>query len=265
MDARLVSRKPAAIVGITMVLLLGLSFFGGLQTLTGQLTGSNVVVHITESGMVPASIHVEQGTTVQWINDHSDPQILESRDLCNDAGECLFTPTIFPGDNVEFTVTKDIAAGNYTYGSVTHTELMGQVTVETAQSAPSGIGSMEHTVLDELARVAEEVVADDLPAQRTAAVLPSTQPTMAQENVEVPTAETAPVPTQNVQKQSIPTNTNTVAGRTAHTGAPSEVPLAQQGYKPFTQPQTGPSTWVAAVLLLVSISILTWRTRRTVA
>jgi len=261
---RSVSRKPAAVVGIALVTVVGLAFFGGLRSLTGQLSANTVTVHITENGMQPATVTVAQGQSVEWTNDQTVPHMIESQDLCNAEGECLFTPTVFPGDHVVFDITQDIAPGIYTFGSVIAPDLIGQIIVtvgEQVVSPPPAEAppppAEEETTLDDIAQNLSASATDTLP--------PSTQlerGTPPQNTPPQQLAATSDLSANVLAPQNIPTNTNTVGSQqftapaATHTGAPPS------GHKPFRQPETGVGTWILCCIFLLSLSTLLWREHR---
>lgn len=131
-----ISRRPAAIVGMLIVIGIGFSFFQGVEHLTGQLAseGLQQTIRITANGFEPANPEVEHGQTITFINDQNVPHIIESATLCSDTGLCLMTKTLFNGDFDNFTITPDIQPGSYEYFSSIDASLVGQIIVVTQTS-----------------------------------------------------------------------------------------------------------------------------------
>jgi len=124
-----VSRLPAAIVGMALVVAIVYFFAQGLFTLRGQLL-DEVSVHITSELADPYSVTLEQGQTIAWFNERPLPQIMMSDTFCSPEGECLTTEPLFQGDTVRYTIPFTIAPGTYTYTSETATEdVLGEIVV----------------------------------------------------------------------------------------------------------------------------------------
>src|SRR3989339_525902 len=139
-NARTVSRKPAALAGIALAVLLSGFFYAGIERLTGQLVSSTITIRITDKGIDPIEVTAPQGSTIKWINEQSVPQILESKDLCA-KNNCLYTPNIFQGDNATFAITTDVQPGKYIYTSITTPAFKGIVTVTGPSSSSSATTS----------------------------------------------------------------------------------------------------------------------------
>jgi len=124
-----VSRLPAAIVGMAIVVAIVYFFAQGLFALRGQLL-DEVSVHITSELADPYSVTIEQGQTIAWFNERSLPQIMTSDTFCTAEGECLTTDPIFQGDTVRYKVPFAVAPGTYTYTSETAEEdVLGEIVV----------------------------------------------------------------------------------------------------------------------------------------
>lgn len=126
--AKAVSRTPAAMVGTALALFVGSSIVYGTYALRGQLA-SAVDVRITESGLVPADISVENGQEITWINEQQIPHYLLSSEMCTPNGDCLNTETIFNSESTSYTVPTDIADGSYEYFSASDTTIKGTITI----------------------------------------------------------------------------------------------------------------------------------------
>lgn len=132
-NAKTISRQPAAIVGMLVVMAIGYIFVQGVESLTGQVASDNTstTVHITDNGLDPARLEVEHGQTITWVNEQGIPHILESDTLCSDTGFCLQTKTLFEGESDNFTITLDIPAGTYAYTSATSASIEGEIVITT--------------------------------------------------------------------------------------------------------------------------------------
>jgi len=254
-----VSRKPAAVLGILIVSSLVITYYQGSSRITGQVSDSPPLISITEDGTEPASVTAQQGQTITWTNEQTIPHILESTDLCNADGACLYTPTIFPGEQVDFKITSDIPAGTYTYSSVTSENINGEIVVIEDDEVPPPENPTENT----------EDPTESLPPPPP---LETFEPPSdnGSENLSSRTPDTSPpppplLPTPPLPKQNIPTNPNTVTNRSLganltdaplHSSAP---PTINTTHKPFRQPETGASSWI---VFAISIIGLTWITRR---
>lgn len=142
-----VSRLPAAIVGILVVVLVGTLTIGDILPQRAQLPAEEplpvVEVRINENGFVPSSITVSPNQTIRWTNEQADvPHILQSESLRDGSGNYLYSPPIFPDAPYSFTLAADHDAGSFTYISMLSNELEGTVIVKAffassqASSAP---------------------------------------------------------------------------------------------------------------------------------
>lgn len=120
------SRRPAAIVGIALVLGAGVSFFG-LTNLRGQVT-ETPAIHITTEGFDPEILEIEAGTQIQIINDDSIPHLLKSTELCT-LEECFETNIIYPTETIIYTVPVDILDGTYDYLSESRETVTGSILI----------------------------------------------------------------------------------------------------------------------------------------
>ncbi len=235
-NAQVVSRQPAAIVGMITVIAAGYLFFQGVESLTGQVAESgSKTVTITEDGLSPAILEVEHGETVSWTNMQSIPHILESSTLCSDTGYCLQTKTLFEGESDNFTITLDMPAGSYEYTSATSSDIQGQIIITTT-AAPN---------FEEITSVLDHGIfgndfSNDPP--------PSTP---------LPSTPTNTIAATNVPQQNIPRNPYTADSQRVHPfdeeGNPiesafgeipqetiSQAPLVNSnGRGPMRQPETG--------------------------
>lgn len=242
-EGAVVSRRPAAIVGMLIVIGIGFSFFQGVENLTGQLTdGSNVkTVTITANGFEPARIEVEHGQTITWVNNQDVPHIIESETLCSDTGFCLMSSTLFNGDSDNFTITPDIQPGSYTYTSSISAELIGEVVVVTQ-------------IADDFIDI-ENIIGNDFFADPVGT---TTAPPDSADNFNP--QDFAPPPQENT---GLPTNPYAIGSERIHPfdGSGNPIPEAfgddpneatanqvaataiAQGRGPLRQPETGAGVW----------------------
>lgn len=232
MTVRTASRKPAAIVGILLVLGMGYAAMGGDFSLPGQVAASTVTVTLTKDGPVPESLSVQPGMTVEWKNDDTIPHVL-SFDTLSSGGKPLETSPIFPGSTSTMLVPATAKAGTYGYLSKT-SDLSGEIVIAAAASSskatvPAAVSS------------AAAISAFSMPSQA-----PSSLP-----------AATASV--------TLPVNTHTVGSpnqlpvEPLHTGAPLN-PVTQ--HKPIKNTSSGPANWVLIALTTVIVLIATRRAFR---
>jgi plastocyanin len=244
-----VSRKPAAILGMLIVSSLAFTYYHESSQVTGQVANTSQTVLISEDGLDPLSVSVQQGQTITWINKQSIPHILQSEDLCNANGDCLYTPTVFPGEQINFEITNEIIPGTYTYVSVTSETVAGEIVVTKGDSNQEP----------------DDDPANALPPPPEATIPPeANEPPAKQEAPKAPPkVDTPKAPTPN----NIPTNPNigknkklnaNLAGNT-QTKTPPPINSVK---KPIRQPETGASSWIVFVL---SIAGLMWVTRRAFA
>jgi len=240
-----VSRRPAALVGMLVVIGIGFSFFRGVDSLTGQLAseGLEQTIRITAEGFLPTAAEVEHGQTIIFVNDQDIPHIIESETLCSDTGFCLMTSTLFNGDQDTFTITPDIQPGRYEYFSSISSELIGEIVVVTQ-------------TVDDFIDI-DAVIGNDFFAEPVGTTTP---PPSNAEGFN-PLDFSPPPPPQNT---GLPTNPYAVGSERIHPfdGAGNPIPEAfgdepsdapqsavaanviREGRGPIRQPETGAGVWV---------------------
>lgn len=252
-----ISRRPAALVGMALVIGIGFTFFKGVEGLTGQLASNDATVHITENGFDPSYIEVEHGQTITFVNDSNVPHIVESKTLCSDTGYCLLTSTLFNGDNDNFTITPDMQAGTYDYASVIASDMTGQIAIVT-------------DAVDDFVEVSD-IVANDFFSDPVHTTTPPPTPTGFDP------ADFAPAPQQ--AEARLPTNPYTVNSDRMHPFDSSGDPIPEafgdapsttadiqrqraataiaSGRGPISQPQTGFPVWLALGGSILGLTIST--------
>lgn len=290
-----ISRKPAAVLGIITVLVAGLSFFDVFPetngTQTAQTSPSNAVsIRITEAGLIPKAANVRPGQEITWINEDTIPHILESDTLMGSNGTTLYTPAIFPGSEERFVLSLSQAAGRHSYISTTSVDIYGEINV-LAEDGSTAKGAAPATTSQETAD--DESIFGTLPAGTTSGVAPAKtaqSSSVKQSQVITPddreetidssdplgpltadvSAGTSAVDPVGQQNALIPYNPYTVGSTRdhpfdasgepvdeTHTGAPLKGFKNVKGFKPFTQPKTGPGLWIAIVLSVVTVAFVT--------
>ncbi len=129
-----VSRTPAAVVGIVLVVAVGFLAMSGWTSLLGQaVTGANeVIIRLTSQGPDPKDVEVPGGSVIAFINETETAQILQSETLRDKDNKLLYTAAIFPGSRVTFDVAAGPVPGDppkHNYASITDPIIAGTVAV----------------------------------------------------------------------------------------------------------------------------------------
>ena len=269
-----VSRKPAAVMGILLVVSCTTLFYQGVRNLTGQLSGATEV-RITGNGFNPPDIAVAPGGQIAWTNENQVPQYIISDTLCSPGGGCLNTPTMFQNDRASFTISADTAEGTYTYYSPTDPNLRGTITVGSNGPVPAATPPLSPDTLNLLPDTGDTNSVDAFSfAQQS--LLESIQRQLAldeesQEETGNPTAEnTSPTTDMNIPQNPYTVGSNrefpfdSEGNPIASVFGDEETPpvraqvvedplpaLGRSTQKPLRQPETGPGIW-----LIVSLSAL---------
>ncbi|NOS68228.1 MAG: hypothetical protein HOO67_07800 [Candidatus Peribacteraceae bacterium] len=155
------SRLPAAIAGIAIFTLVGVTLAGGWQAVSQALLSAQVggpgssaspavapellapvLIHIgAGGGFEPASVTVKPGQEIIWINDQSIPHILTSQTLRDGSGAYLNTPAIFPSSQISFIVGPKEIDRTHAVTSTTDQTLAGTVIVSTGGPAKASSSS----------------------------------------------------------------------------------------------------------------------------
>ncbi len=135
-NLRGISRAPAAIAGIALMLFAGFWAAGGTSMFTGQAIPSAgnppalVEIHIKPTGPSPRSVVVAPGKQVAWINDDTAPHIVASDTLRTGTGDSVYSSAIFPGMRFTVTVAGSMQEGAYTYRITTKPLWTGSIIVK---------------------------------------------------------------------------------------------------------------------------------------
>ncbi len=245
---RTASRKPAAIVGIFLVLGLGYAALGNPFTLPGQITVSTVPVILSSTGPSPASLEVAAGTTIEWKNEDTIPHVLTFEGMTFQ-GKQLETAPIFPGSSLTMLIPVSTAAGTYTYNSKT-SELSGEIMVLDESAAPSSIASS--AMMETVTSVGNEDLTE---VQMPDGSLEQLPPAAGMDRP-VETTQTNIVMPVNIHTVS---NPNQKPVEPLHSGAP----LAQiTQHKPLRTTETGPAIWALLASTIASVLFVTRRAFR---
>jgi len=97
------------------VLGIGFGFVQGVDYLTAQLVAEKSII-ISDESVSPASVTVNPGGTLAWINNGAMPYYIFSESLCSPSTEeCLNLDAVFPFETGRYTVPADAPAGTYEY------------------------------------------------------------------------------------------------------------------------------------------------------
>lgn len=224
---RTASRKPAAILGILMVLGIGYAAMGGEFSLPGQVAANSVSVTLTADGADPESLNVTPGMTVEWKNEDTIPHVLSFENLSSN-GKPLETSPIFPGSTSTMLVPTTAKPGTYAYLSKT-SDLSGEIVIAAAVSSRSSASAAAVTASSVSSKEIQPPV-EPFPQETASVVLPVNTHTIGSPN----------------QKPVEP----------LHTGAPLK-PVTQ--HKPITNAASGPANWVLIGITTIVVLIATRR------
>jgi plastocyanin len=129
-----VSRMPAALMGMVIVILGGLFYASGTGFFKAQVGPANpndpaVSISILSDTFSPAQVTVHPGQTIIWTNMNEKPQILLSDALSDESGQTLFSTGILSGSEYVFTLSQSQGEGTFEYSSMTTDSLKGTIVV----------------------------------------------------------------------------------------------------------------------------------------
>lgn len=234
-----ISRLPAAIVGIALILGAAVYSFGGLETILGQVTPqtADVTVRLTPDGADPVELDIRPGQVIRWINDDQIPHILTSETLPSGTNEPFASSAIFPQSDFFYTVPANAVSGTHEYVSETAGDIGGEITIIGAAGVTTSTSSAG-----------------------TIAVSSAPIPVVS------PTSSAAPFPTPIGQTTSLtpvqpPAAGNPIAVNPHVVGAkllPGQKATAVTQHTPSQHTESGPAVWI---VLAVSIGALCYATR----
>ncbi len=262
-----ISRRPAAIVGITLVVGAGFLFFRDSDALQGQVVEPSMI-SITIDGFDPPSISVSQGETITFTNDSPIPQVIESTTLCSLAGYCLYTDTLFPGESENFTITQEFIPGSYPYLASGIPDLAGEIVIEGTQPNTQPVNPI----------IPEPVTPEPQFQPVTTSIEQSITNSGPFNTAPLNNAPRAPVfpndilanaaGDQFVAQNSIPQNPYAIGSDRQHpfdaSGEPIEEAFEDTPHpgapRPISQPETGAGLWIVILLSIGAILFVTKRT-----
>ena len=135
-----VSRKPAAIVGIAVVLCSAIGLFQS-SSLTGQVSDDEIVIRITEEGFKPEQVLASPGQVLRFINYDAIPHRVRGKRICDgdDDDVCLDIESLFPGASATFTVPEELKEDTYNIKSRTKDEFKSILVVQEVTQAEDPI------------------------------------------------------------------------------------------------------------------------------
>ncbi len=176
-----VSRVPAAIVGIA-IMIGGVAYsFGGVRELLGQLTNPtpDVTIRLTQDGPDPDPATVRPGNVIRFLNEDQIPHVLSSDTLPTPDGEPFVTPIIFAANDYFYTLPLNAPEGTYPFISETNPEFSGEIVVSltagSTSSASSVVVAAPVSSVPQLPPSSSSVPAFPLPTS-SSSVAPSTLP-----------------------------------------------------------------------------------------
>lgn len=233
------SRRPAAFVGIFLFFIAGAAALQGygLFVLGGQVNAPSVTVHLTSGGADPVTISVVPGSTITWTNDDTIPHVLSSETLPTVDGKPFVTSAIFPGSSTHILIPLDAVTGAYPYISKTSDIVSGQIIVESGTTVepfvpPAAVTTFSASSMQTVSSAASIALPASAPAASVSQI-PVNPYTVGSGNVPLPDRQTP--------------------------GSP-----AVSGHTPFATPETGPAVWMAVVLTMGILLIMTRKAFRTV-
>ncbi|MDD5751518.1 MAG: hypothetical protein PHS73_03285 [Candidatus Peribacteraceae bacterium] len=280
------TRQPAAIAGILLVISLGMALYYGRSVLIGATAPGTITIRIQDTGFLPQSARLAQGDTVTWVNETARTQALASDELCTTERACLSTGTIAPGGSASRTITADFSAGTYRYYGIAAQGTEGilivtaspraaqrlgaQANLETALPLDAGTGSTSSAV-SSVSSSSSTVPEDPEAAVPAGSAPPPPPPTDGSISLfteeDIPSDTTPPPPpppsaggtTGNITVR-LPTNPYAVGSGQPTVPVPAPTGSLFGGTPlPISQPATGPGLWFAG---LTALSLLFLFSRR---
>ncbi len=234
------SRRPAALTGIALFALIGFSLIQGFSSLRGQLSNSPNLIHIKQESLDPATITVQPGDTVTWVNESTIPHILTSDSLPTADNNHFETSPLFQGSSTHILIPLNASPGTYMYISKTSKNISGQIVISTSPATLSNSNPIP--------------VPTPTPSNPNA--IPSAMISAPITNI--------PSANPNPTSPAIPQNAHTVGN------GESSLPPRQTGgqtadivsHMPSEQSETGPATWITVAATLGTMLYLTRRSFR---
>lgn len=236
------SRRPAAVIGVVLVLSIGFALVQGLSGIVGQVAQNPNTIVLEEGGVEPSTITLKAGDTITWSNEDSIPHVISFETLLDEDDMPLETEALFPQSSIDTVIPISTTPGTYTYISKTAVHITGEIVIETAGS---------QTVPRPTATI---------PAPAT------TTPTVNAPTVTESVSTNPPADVVTDYAATIPVNPHTV-------GSP-DVPLPPRGsasasttirsHTPRTNTETGPAVWIVTITSIAALLFVTRKSFRRV-
>ncbi len=238
-----VSRLPAALLGIVVMLGAVAYSFGGHDAIIGQVTNPtpDITIHLKTSGPDISPATVRPGQVIRWVNDDQIPQVLSSQTLPTADGKQFVTAGMFPDSDYFYTVPLTATDGTHAYVSETKPDYKGEIIITTA--APSANTSGATSVA--------------APASSSIATLPV-----------ISSAAPLPLPGQNTSVAPSPLPAGVIAvnphvvGKAGKTSSKKAAAVTQ--HKPTKHTESGPETMILIGCSLLALAIAAKGAFRTV-
>lgn len=267
-------RRPAAFVGIALFLLIGVTMAGGFQSLFGQVAGTPYLMRITKEGMSPQSLTVVPGATITWRNEDSIPHILSSDTLPTSDGTLYESSAMFPSASTRHLIPENAQPGTYDVYSKTAKNVIGQIII---QGIGASVVTPVSTPLNTTSDPETEAETELPPATPPASGLSQDSAIPLQGSIAIaePTPVSSASSTSSVAQVAaaagsdpVPFNPHNIASgespiEPVHAGAPIE--FGAKGFKPSSQPATGPAVWIVCFTSIAAFLLLTRKYFRPVA
>ncbi len=244
-------RSPAAFIGMTLFVVVGVVVFNGTDFLWGQTqTPPAIHIRITQNAIIPPSFTATPGQKITWKNESDIPHILTSETMRDDRALPFESTAIFPNDTYTFTLPANSPLGTYEYVSRTSTVVTGEIVVQ-AQEASSSATTHVTVASSSVAAITQS---------SSAAAIPAAISSMAQQS-----SSAAPIQQIPEQVGGIPQNPYTVGNAN---GTTPTVPRGNSNvgsvtqHTPMSQPSTGTGAWVLTCIGIVSLWIVMKRAMR---
>lgn len=258
----MVSRRPAAMVGVLVVVAIGYSLFQGFGGLLGQVTSDAVTVTITKDGFTPQEIDVAPGQSVVWKNTDSIPHILFSDTLKISNDQPFQSSPIFKNGELKVVIPALIELGDYDYASRTKTDFKGIIHVIAAASSSSSgtLISSESSASSVAAQFSSSEVASSssvapqAASSESQALLPMNNGGIPENPYTVGSVVQSPLGGQVTQNRS---SVRSSAKSSIKTTTP---PI--KNVKPVSQPASGPTVWVVVIAAAI---VFAWTIRNAFA
>lgn len=228
-----VSRLPAAIVGIA-IMIGGVTYsFGGVSELLGQLMNPtpDITMRLTQDGPDPDPATVRPGNVIRFVNEDQIPHVLSSETLPTPDGKKFVTPIIFAGSDYFYTLPLNAAEGAYPFISETNPEFSGEIVVSLATATASSTSSA----------VASTMVSS-VPQSPTSS---SSVPTLP-----LPTSSSSTTPS-TLPAGVIAVNPHVVGAKSSTSRKPG---VTQ--HKPTANAESGAETWIILACAAVAMAFV---------